>query len=124
MPMPNGPANNAPHCPTCGIYLRVHGCTAERCANPERPFAPTGYVSIASTGPDVQAARVFRPALREWEKHVTRAPGVAFCGAALERHDWAFTDAEHALRAVDAARVQPCPACLAVCSEKAPVSPG
>lgn len=32
--MPNGPANNSPTCQRCGLYLRVHGCSVERCANP------------------------------------------------------------------------------------------
>lgn len=82
--MPNGPAFNGPTCPVCGLYASVHGCTPERCANLEGPplsrsemkrrvlmrggseeelreasrYVPPGYVSIASTGADVQAARV------------------------------------------------------------------
>lgn len=61
--MPNGPADNSPSCPRCGLHLRARGCTAERCNNPEgaaeleRLRAETYCECDACTGPGGPHAR-------------------------------------------------------------------
>lgn len=63
--------------------------------------------------------------MNEWEFHVPaqprngQAPALAWCGARIERMDWSFVDAAHAIRAVECNTFQqPCSACWAAMGEQ------
>lgn len=48
----------------------------------------------------------------EWLKHITKTPGVAWCGASIPM-EWAFMNLEHARTAVEKdERLEPCGHCV------------
>lgn len=61
----------------------------------------------------------------EWLKHVAKghrkvpAHCDAYCGVRINRFDWSFVDAEHAVAAVEQnTRQQPCPECWEAMGEE------
>jgi hypothetical protein len=50
--------------------------------------------------------------MKEWEKHVAKEKGLAYCGAKISWFDWHLQDIEHAKSCVEQdTRIQPCPKC-------------
>ncbi len=86
-----------------------------------RPPSDAAALGIDQPVASVEAFDAFgNPELEEWQKHVEKADRFAWCGVALDLHEWYFVDAAHALRSVDRTRVQPCPRCLAAIRKAQP----
>lgn len=77
--MPNGPADNSPTCPACGLYASVHGCTALRCATDGRAIDPAwkgGKITIGvKVYPVAEVAERLLAANVEWVKMEPFGPG-------------------------------------------------
>lgn len=50
--------------------------------------------------------------LKEYERHILKTAGKAWCGEAVSNFDLPFQGIDHALLAMDTGRLLPCVACM------------